>query len=103
MGIALKKEVFSNIKKSILDVKRMTNTFIFSIEMDVPILDIMPAHGRNFDKKLYFWIETKWPISNNNQCYGHNSVKVNVFITNLRTGDFEFDQKFSVFFDFEFL
>ena len=50
MGAALKKSAFYHIQNMIVALKTFFKILISSIEMDVPVLAKMPAHGRSFEK-----------------------------------------------------
>jgi len=51
MGAYWKKDEFENTQKPILALKSFCKIVFIRFEMNVPILDKMPAHGRSFERK----------------------------------------------------
>ena len=50
MGAYWKKDEFENTQKPILALKSFCKILFIRFEMNVPILDKMPAHGRSFER-----------------------------------------------------
>ena len=72
MGATLKKSAFYHTQSTIVALKTCSKSGFFSIEMNVPILAKMPAHGRNFEK-VCFLSQSK------HDCTFENLFKILIF------------------------